>query len=220
MFKWLSAFWSCPTFVALFKLCCGSTKAVNVFNNRRQRKLVRNLKCINVLPKYLCHRSSIMWSDILPTAVPESWGCWFPGGPGLGKRFDAVWRSRRKRGKWRRRGRKKGKKKSQLNFSSNVPDLFHRHADSPGRRRVHDENFSKHRYILPIMQPTFPSRRRDGNLLGRERYTGCSVSSGRLKKQKPKEQKKRKEGGFTLVISHFVRGLSLTGQRRAGRERQ
>lgn len=28
------------------------------------------------------------------------------------------------------------------------------------------------------------------------------------------------EGEFTLVISHFVRGLSLTGQRRAGRERQ
>lgn len=28
------------------------------------------------------------------------------------------------------------------------------------------------------------------------------------------------EGEFTLVISHFVRGLSLTGQRRAGGERQ
>lgn len=31
---------------------------------------------------------------------------------------------------------------------------------------------------------------------------------------------KTKEGEFTLVISHFVSGLSLTGQRRAGRERQ
>lgn len=28
------------------------------------------------------------------------------------------------------------------------------------------------------------------------------------------------EGEFTLVISHFVSGFSLTGQRRAGRERQ
>lgn len=31
---------------------------------------------------------------------------------------------------------------------------------------------------------------------------------------------KTEEGEFTLVISHFVSGLSLTGQRRAGRERQ
>lgn len=31
---------------------------------------------------------------------------------------------------------------------------------------------------------------------------------------------KTKEGEFTLVISHFVSGLGLTGQRRAGRERQ
>lgn len=76
---------------------------------------------------------------ILPTAVPASWGCWFPGGPGFGKRFDAVWRGE--------------KKKKQ---STRVPDLFYSYTDS----RVDDENFCKHKCILPIMQPMFPSAKK------------------------------------------------------------
>lgn len=58
----------------------------------------------------------------------------------------------------------------------------------------------------------------DGNLFEETDTQGAASAVEDFKKEKQK--KKRTEGEFTLVISHFVRGLSLTGQRRAGRERQ
>lgn len=60
----------------------------------------------------------------------------------------------------------------------------------------------------------------DGNLFEERDTQGAASAVEDLKKKNRKKKKKRTEGEFTLVISHFVRGLSLTGQRRAGRERQ
>lgn len=59
------------------------------------------------------------------------------------------------------------------------------------------------------MQPTFSSGQ-EMEIFTRKETQGAESAV----------EDKSVEGEFTLVISHFVRGLSLTGQRRAGRERQ